>query len=58
MTATTNQVAKASKAICGAVAIKKPNVEATPLPPLNFNQIGKLWPKTPQVPASKEATIF
>ena len=35
----------------------KPKVEATPLPPLKFNQMGKLWPKTPNEPAISDAVV-
>ena len=53
-----SQVNRANKATMGEVASIKPNVEATPLPPLNFNQMGKLCPSTPHVPAIKDAVIL
>ena len=40
--AITNQTPNADKATKGWVAKIKPNAEATPLPPLNLSQIGKL----------------
>ena len=40
------------------VASKKPNAEATPLPPLNFNHIGKLCPIIAIDPANNPTAIF
>ena len=53
--AITNQIAKAIRATGQQVIKIKPNVEATPLPPLNFNHTGKLCPKTPKLPAISDA---
>ena len=47
--APTEQVAKK--------AMTKPKAEATPLPPLNLSQIGKLCPKIAQVPAIRAAIV-
>ena len=49
-------MASAISAIAGLITRMKPKVEATPLPPLNFSQTGKLWPMMAAVPAYKAAT--
>ncbi len=53
-----NQTNKLNNATIGDVHNIKPNAEATPLPPLNFNQIGKLCPTIAIKPAIKDAVIF
>ena len=45
------QITKQARPISGWLARIAPNAVATPLPPLNFSQIGKTWPKTVKNPA-------
>lgn len=56
--AMTNQTNNPNKATGQHVININPNDDATPLPPLNFSQIGKLCPIIPQVPAISEAIIL
>ena len=53
--AITSQIPRAITATGQQVTRIKPNVEATPFPPLNFSHTGKLCPKTPNAPAVREA---
>ena len=47
------QVIKNKKPTKGFAPIRKPMKVATPLPPLNFNQIGKIWPRIAVLPMNK-----
>lgn len=52
------QVNRAKMATTGVITRMRPNAEATPLPPLNFSQTGKLCPMMADVPAVRAARRF
>ena len=52
VTANITQIDIVSRPICHAIASSTPIIVATPFPPLNLNQTGKIWPITEKIPAT------